>query len=541
MVAGAVCGLAAVAVAPLVNRKSGAAGAQADAATTAPLPVVQVAAAQARPMARTLRLAGTLKSGSEASLSPKQGGKIAAVLVTEGQAVRQGQVLVRLDPADAKRQSEQATAGVAAARANWQKALDGEKLKRLEIDRRITEAQRGVEQARLQVEKAEAGIRLQKNAAEATVAQAQAGLDAAKSALAQAKRGARLQQKRQAEIGVRQAQRGVSLAKKNLDDLEFLHSKGGVPRIQVDEAREGYQKALDGLAQARAQLELLEAGASAEEIAAAEAQVRSAAAGLEAARAAAARDEVDRADLAAARTQLQRAEDGLRAAEATRAELDLVRSDIRAARAAFEQAEAAARLAAQQVTSADIVSPVDGVVSAVTAHVGEMAGPGHPLVKVTGSAGVYLDAAAPSRLLADLREGQEAEVLVDALPGRKLRGTVRSVGNVAARDGRSFPVRIDLSAPAGLLKPGGFARAEVVVERFPAAVTAAVQALRTDGETTSVWVVRRRKVVEVPVRVPTQDDRYAALQGEIAAGEAVIMSSTPGLRPGDEVETRRWD
>ncbi len=541
IIAGVVCGMAAVVVAPLVNRKTGAASAQAEAAAVAPLPVVQVTAAQARPMTRTLRLAGTLRSGSEASLSPKQGGKIVAVLVTEGQSVRQGQVLVRLDPSDAKRQSEQATAGVAAARANWQKALEGEKLKRVEIERRITEAQRGVEQARLQVEKAEAGIRLQKKAAEATVAQAQAGVDAARSALAKAKRGARPQQKRQAEIGVQQAQRGVNLAKKNLEDLEFLHGKGGVPRIQVDEAREGYQKALDGLAQAKAQLELIEAGATAEEIAAAEAQVKSATAGLEAARAAAARDEVDRTDVAAARTQLQRAEDGLRTAESTRAELDLVRADIRAAKAAYEQAEAAARLAAQQVTSADIVSPVDGVATNITARVGEMAGPGHPLVKVIGSAGVYLDAAAPSRLLADLRQGQEAEVLVDALPGRKLRGTVHSVGSVAARDGRSFPVRIDLSAPAGLLKPGGFARAEVVVERFSSAVTVPVQALRTDGEVTSVWVVRRRQVAEVPVRVPTQDERYAALLGEVAAGEAVIMSNTPGLRPGDEVETRRWD
>jgi RND family efflux transporter MFP subunit len=524
------------AVVPLLSRRDTPVSAQ---TPEAPLrPVVQVALARSRPMRRTLRLSGTLKSGSEATLSPKAGGKVTGVFVKEGQAVRQGQVLVRLDPSDTQRQVEQAEAGVRAARATWEKAQEGERLKRLDVERRVSEAQSGVQAAKLQVEKAEAGIRMQGRAGQAEVERAQGGVDAARSALAKAKQGARPEQRRQAEIGVRQAQRGVDQAKRSLDDVEFLYNKGGLPRVKLDEAREGYQKAQDGLAQARAQLDLLDAGATPEDVSAAEAQVRSAEAGLAAAKAAANREELDNADLAAARGQLQRAQEGLKAAIAGRAELEVARSDIRAARADYDRALAASRLAAQQLGGSEVTSPVDGLVTAVNTHLGEMAGPGQPLVTVVGTAGVYLEAAAPSRLVGQLRVGQGAVVSVDALRGETFRGTVRSVGNVAGPDGRSYPVEIAVSARAGLLKPGGFARAEVSAEAHEAAVTVPLEALKTLGDKTSVWVVRNRRLVAAPVEVPVQDERWAMVRGDVRPGDPVLLSSAPGLAPGDEVEAR---
>src|SRR3954464_8116050 len=119
---------------PLVSRKGTPVSAQSP--DTAAPPVVQVVRAENRVMERTVRLSGTLKSGSEAALSPKQGGKIAAVSVREGQQGRRGQELVRLDSSDVQRQAEQAEAGVAAARATAEKAATAVTLKRGDIERR---------------------------------------------------------------------------------------------------------------------------------------------------------------------------------------------------------------------------------------------------------------------------------------------------------------------------------------------------------------------------------------------------------------------
>jgi HlyD family secretion protein len=525
------------AVFPLLNRKGPVVSAQSS--REEPLPAVRTAAVETRAMKRTVRLTGTLRSGSQASLSPKQGGKVLAVRVQEGQKVRRGQELVRLDNSDALRQAEQARAGVAAAKANLEKARSGLRLRRVDVEQRVTQAQRGLEQAKLQLEKAEAGVRLQQRAAQADVQRAQSGVDAARSALEKARKGARPEERKQAQLGVAQAERGVATARKNLDDVEFLFAKGGVPRVQLDQARDGYQKAADGLTQAKLQLDLVNAGARPEDIAAAEAQVRSAEAALSAAKTAASRDELDRADVAAAQSQVRQAEEGLHTAQATRAELELADTDVKAARAAYEQAVAASRLASQQLESASIVSPIDGVVTGVNIHVGEMAGPGMPLVTLVGTSGVYLEAAAPASIVRDLRPGQAVTVTVDTRRGATFAGSVLSVGSVAGPDGRSFPVHVSLSAVEGVLQPGASAQGEVLVESFPDAATVPQEAVRSEEERAVVWLVRDGKIVEVPVVAGVQDRTRTMVRGDVRAGEPVVLTTTSGVRPGDRVQVER--
>lgn len=523
---------------PLVSRRGAAVSAQ-NSPQAVPLPVVEVVHARTREMSRSVALSGTLMSGSEANLSPKQGGRILSVLVKEGDRVRRDQPLVRLDSSDTQQQIAQANAGLRLARASWEKAVNGERLKRVDINRRIEEARQGVSQAKLMVEKAEAGIRLQANADAATIDRAQAGLDAAKSALAKAKKGATPLQRRQAQLGLEQADRGVQLARKNLDDLEFLHSKGGLPRIKLDEAREQYNKALDGQAQARAALDEVNAGAPPEDIAAAEAQVRNAAAALEAAKAGANRKEVNDADLAAARGQVQLAEDGLKAALASRDELKVLQNDVQAARAGYDQALAAQRLASQQLDSFVVRSPVDGIASSVRANEGEMAGPGQPMVTVVGTAGVYLEASVSNRDVAALRAGQKAEVTLDSLPGRTFSATLREVGRTASM--RGVPVKLDIAAPAGVLRPGAQARAVIQTEGYPDALAVPASALRPDADPPAVWVVRNGVVKQQNVEVRIHQGGWVMVRGGVASGDTVVLRSEPGVRPEDRVETRPAD
>ncbi|MFN3650999.1 MAG: efflux RND transporter periplasmic adaptor subunit [Armatimonadota bacterium] len=510
-------------------------------AQSAEAPIVRTAPVTRRAMSREILLTGQLKSGSEASLSPKLGGRVLAVLVAEGQAVRAGDVLLRIDTSDAQGQVDQAAAGVAAARAALQKAREGLRLKEIDVERRVREAERGVEQAKLAQERAEAGMTLQRKALGADVQRASAGVDAARSALARAKKGATPEQRRQAEIQLRQAERGLEQAKKSLDDVQFLADRGGLPRIQLDQAREGYKKAEDGVELARAQLQALERGASAEEIAAAEAQLRSAESGLQAARAAAGRGEIDDAELAVVRSQVRQAEDGLKTAIAARAELRVAREDVRAAEAALLQAQAGHRLARQQLDSGALLSPIDGTVTAVRVNAGEMAGPGMPAVTVVSRTGAYLEAGAPARHLSALRPGLPVQVSLDASRDRTFPGTVRTVDTVAGPDGRTFPVKIDVTAPAAELKPGARARATVRAAADAPGLAVPLDALRYEGERTSVWTVRDGHLAEVPVSVAMQEGGYALVDprgAELEPGVPVVLSGAVGVAPGDPVRVR---
>ncbi len=519
-------------IAPLLRR-----GARTPAPTDEPaeVPSVQSALITERSLHRTVRVTGALKSAGEAAVAARVAGRVLAVRVTSGQQVRAGETTVVLDDADYRRQLAQAQLAERGARTVWQKAQEGLHLTRQEVDHRIEDARDGVEQARLAVDRAEAGQRVENGTAAAEVARAQAGVDAAKSTLAQVRRGARPEQIRQATIQLEAARRGAQLARKTLDDLEYLYSKGGIPRVRLDEARQAHSTAADGVLQAQATLDLLNAGAGREEIAAAEAQVRQAEAALRAAEAGADRGSIQKTDLAAAQGALVRAHAGVRRAMEGQGEIAIAEANVRAAALQLQQASIATTQARTQVSECRITCPLPGIVRSVSIHVGELAQPGIPLVMIAGTAGVFLDAAIPARLLARLRPGQAAVITIDALPGARINGRVRSVGQAAGPDGRSFPVALDILGNPAALKPGAAGRAEIRVESYEGALTVPVSAVRSEAGAASVWVIRDGKIEEAPVEVPYQDEQWAVIRGYVRRHEPVVLTLLPGLRPGDRV------
>jgi len=83
------------------------------AASDAPAVAVKLAAVERGPVARPIHGTGVVRLKSEADLSFKVGGVVAAVLVEEGARVKKGQVLARLDPTEVDaslRQAEEARA-----------------------------------------------------------------------------------------------------------------------------------------------------------------------------------------------------------------------------------------------------------------------------------------------------------------------------------------------------------------------------------------------------------------------------------------------
>ncbi len=176
-------------------------------------------------------------------------GRLARVLVEEGQPVRSGQVLAAIDDAELRAQADQA---MAAARA---------------ADAQALQAEAAVEAARAQVRQAEAAYR------------------AAQASLAQLRSGARPSELQQAEAAVEAARAAMDQARRTLESSEQLYAQGAISVSQLDAARAQYDAAAAQYRQAQAQLQTLRAGARPEAVAAAAEQVRQAQAALDAARA----------------------------------------------------------------------------------------------------------------------------------------------------------------------------------------------------------------------------------------------------------------
>jgi RND family efflux transporter MFP subunit len=491
-------------------------------------------------------IAGVIRAERETQLAARMPARILDVTVREGDRVRPGQLLVRLDDREARAAWEVADAGVRAAQAALAKARGGATVRGSEIVTGVATAEAAVAVAQAKLEQSREAARAADAEAAAELRRAEAGLETARANLAAAVRGPRPEQRRQAETAVTQAEAAARAARRGLEEAQFLYDRGGLTRAQLEEARVADETAGAQLEAARAGRDLVLQGAAPEERQAAAAAVRQAEAGVDAARAGQRRAALASQDVTAAAAQLRQAEAGLRAARAGRAGHGVARADVHAAEAALEQARVQRRQAAEQVAGTRLASAVAGVVTLRAAEPGQIAQPGQPLLTVA-SGTPFFEGPVSGATVAALRVGLYVTLASDAAPGRRFDAELTDVPAVPGPDGRTYRVRAELRGGGGAaaaggrqaatgLAPGVRARGTVQVAQADEAVLVPAAALQRRAGETIVWVARGGRAERRSVELGIETDAEAQVLTGIAPGDMVIVSGAEGLHPGDAVD-----
>jgi HlyD family secretion protein len=227
------------------------------------------------------------------------------------------------------------------------------------------------------------------------------------------------------------------------------------------------------LAQARAQLELLRAGARREDIARAQADLRGAKAAADLANADLRRmrelfekTDATQQQLDAAQAHADRAAAALEVDEQVLARLLAGNrpEEIRVAEAQVEAAQAGLAIAEKAVADCTVAAPMDGVVTTRSREEGEIVSAGTPLITLSRLDEVWLSVYVPETKLAQVKLGQTARVKLDG-EERMREGTVtfvapeaeftpKNVQTPVQRAKLVYRVKITLKNPDGALKPG---------------------------------------------------------------------------------------
>ncbi len=239
-----------------------------------------------------------------------------------------------------------------------------------------------------------------------------------------------------------------------------------------------------GVALAEAQLLLLRKGARAEDIRQGEETLLQAGANLKVAaddarrmRELAARGSVTpkQRDDAEARLVVTRAQEAS-AKEALSKLKQLARpEEIGAAEARLAQAVAAADLLRKMIVDGTVVSPVAGIVTRRPVEAGELVSPGTTVLTISELDRVHVMLFVTEKELGRVRLGGEADVTIDAAPGRVFKGRVTFISpeaeftpkNIQTKEDRVklvFGVKVEIPNPDGALKPGLPADAVIVLE-----------------------------------------------------------------------------
>jgi len=213
-------------------------------AEAAPVAVpVAVRAAVRGTISRTVRYAGTLEPRAMVTVLSKVPGRIERILVSEGAAVAKGQLLVRMEDDVARLQAEQASAALAAAQAQFEKARRGVRPEELaNAQASLAAAEKDLADAETAFQRAErllAGGAITKAAreeAEARLRAARTGVENARRGVRMMEQGAGSEEQRMAEAQLASARAQYDLAKLNLDNTRVTAPIGGqVAKVPIDE------------------------------------------------------------------------------------------------------------------------------------------------------------------------------------------------------------------------------------------------------------------------------------------------------------------
>jgi HlyD family secretion protein len=386
--------------------------------------------------AGVIEASGTIEA-DEVVIASEFGGRIEDVLADEGDEVEEGQLLVLLDSALLEAQIGEVESAVGAAQANLDLVSAGARPGEIQTAEALLEqataARDGAElawrdalalrdnpqqldaqidDARTQVELAERGVTQAQAQLQTTIIQRDAYAGAGDDQ-SKTSYAALDQQVQAAEANVTIAEEQLAGAQTQLGNLLEMRSNPVALNAAANQAQSAYDDAAAAVEVAQASLDALLAKPSAEEVSVAQAQL--------------------------------------------------------------SQAEAALGILQVQLDKMSLHSPLSGLVSNRSIHVGETASAGATLMTIANLDEVKLTVYIPENRYGRIQLGQEVDVAVDSFPGQVYKGEVvyisseaeftpRNVQTEEERVNTVFAVKVLIPNPDHDLKPGMPADATIVVE-----------------------------------------------------------------------------
>ena len=251
--------------------------------------------------------------------------------------------------------------------------------------------------------------------------------------------------------------------------------------------------------------------------------------------------------------------------EAVESELALAKVDLRSLQESLAQAGAALDQAEDLLSKTRIRSPIDGVAIQVDIKVGEtvIAGttniPGSTMMVIADPSETLTEVQVDEADIAQVREGQNADIFTAAFPDTPLSGKIQSIASVARQSpgqaSLSFLVKILLDEQdTMIIRPGMSVRADIYTQSSEATLAIPVQAVLYDEdageddegkkEQTYVFVMKDGKAVRRDVEVGISSDSDQEIKSGLEEDELVISGPFRILRhmnDGEQVEELERD
>ena len=134
-----------------------------------------------------------------------------------------------------------------------------------------------------------------------------------------------------------------------------------------------------------------------------------------------------------------------------------------------------------------------------------------------------------------MKEGKEAQVTVDAYPGKEFVGVVKRYAQAVDVSTRTMAVEVDVQNGGHLLKPGMFARVTLVVSEHPNALTVPTQAVLSDSKGNYLFVAVKDTARRLNITTGTEQDSRIEVAKGLSGNEDIITTGQQFVRDGGAI------
>lgn len=305
---------------------------------------------------------------TQVAVAFKISGRLVELNVREGDSVKKGQVIARLDRTQLERQKARDSAAVLGARSSYQQLVTS--------------------------------IEYQKATLEGDVAARRAEVNQAQAKLDELLNGSRPQDVQQAEAAVADARAQNQQARADYERAQTLIKNEDISKQQFDQYRTRMDSSNALLRQAEERLSMVKEGARKE-------------------------------DIAGARAALARAQASLRISEANRLEVRRKQEELGGRQAEIEKNRAQVGISQAQIDDTVVVSPIDGVVLVKSVEAGDVLAAGTTIATIGDIDHPWVRAYVNETDLGRVKLDEKVKLTTDSFPGKIYWGRVSFISSEA--------------------------------------------------------------------------------------------------------------
>ncbi len=386
---------------------------------------------------------GTLEAKKVVEVKSRVSGRVARLLVDEGDMVQQGDLIAVIDPQETELQVQQ-------NRAQLKGAQSGVARTNVEIQQRRVTAQTNLDRARSRLSQIELELKAQPTLTRAAIAAAQSTVDAAEKDLQILRTSTHPNARTAAQRELDEAKSSQENSRLELERRKELYAKGYISKRDLEAGQLQYDLAVTRTRSAQDRFNRL-AQEQRLEVERAQDRLEQAQSELDRTKASAIQDDVKR-------EEYERALRDVRDAQVALKDVDALIAGRSQQQASVEQLESVLGDSLRQLGETEIRAPVSGIVTRRLVQQGELVASlssfssGTPIVEVEDRSTMLVQLDVNEIDVARLKMGTETEVEVDALPGELFTGYVSKIAPAANE------------AAAGQLTGGDVVRYAVEVE-----------------------------------------------------------------------------